>query len=116
MFADVPEERAASAYVVRSTAAGFWRPGQGALLAAYVEPWFPAATATAARRGPAVTDAVIWAGFPWHDVAEPTLHLAEAAAADPATTTVARRRLSDQIDEYRRALRIRATATPPAPA
>ena len=110
MFADVPEAQAASAYVVRSTAAGFWRPEQGALLGPYVEPWFPAACLTSARRGPAVTDAVIWAGFPWHDVAERTLHLAEAAAADPATTAVARRRLSDQIDEYRRALHIRAVA------
>ncbi|MDA8436668.1 MAG: hypothetical protein M0Z98_11870, partial [Actinomycetales bacterium] len=81
-----------------------------ALLGPYVEPWFPAACLTSARRGPAVTDALIWAGFPWHDVAERTLHLAEAAAADPATTAVARRRLSDQIDEYRRALHIRAVA------
>jgi aminopeptidase N len=108
MFDDVPEEQAASAYVVRATAAGFWRPEQRDLLAPYVEPWFPAARATAARRGSAVNDAIVWAGFPWHDVDEATLRLAEAAVADTATTAMTRRRLSDQIDEYRRALRIRA--------
>jgi aminopeptidase N len=99
-----------SSYVVGAVCGGFWQPEQVDLLEPYVAPWFPAARDLSERRGASVASAVVWSGFPWHVVDDDTLALAEAVMADPATTPAARRRFGDQVDEYRRALRIRRRA------
>ncbi len=99
-----------SSYVVGAVCGGFWQPEQVELLEQYVAPWFPAARDLSERRGASVASAVVWSGFPWHVVDDDTLALAEAVMADPATTPAARRRFGDQVDEYRRALRIRRHA------
>ncbi|MEU1789760.1 aminopeptidase N [Streptomyces sparsogenes] len=99
-----------SNYLVTATAGGFWQPEQHSLLAEYVPAYFPAAVAVATRRGPAIADAVARWGFPT-TVDATTLRLGEEclSADDPsaAPSPALRRRLADQIDDLRRALRVR---------
>ncbi|GLV73813.1 aminopeptidase N [Streptomyces hygroscopicus] len=95
-----------SNYLVTATVTGFWQPEHHDVLADYVPRYFPAATALGARRGPAIADTVARFGFPSTVDAE-TLRLGEECLADPDALPALRRRLADQIDDLRRALRVR---------
>ncbi|WP_367135968.1 MULTISPECIES: aminopeptidase N [Streptomyces] len=96
-----------SNYLFTATAQGFWQPEQHALVRPYLDRYYPAALALAARRGPALATAAGAAGFPRTLVEQRTLDLGEEclAAADPIPAL--RRRLTDELDDLRRALRIR---------
>ncbi|WP_062211325.1 aminopeptidase N [Streptomyces sp. NBRC 109706] len=96
-----------SNYLFAATAEGFWHPEQRELLEPYVERYFPAATALAARRGHALTMTVGYEGFPTPFTDRRTLELGEDCLAGDITPAL-RRRLVDQLDDLRRALRVRA--------
>ncbi|MEU5420498.1 aminopeptidase N [Streptomyces sp. NPDC020667] len=100
-----------SNYLFIATAQGFWQPEQLDLLRPYRDRYFPAATALATRRGPALADATGRHGFPHPFVDTDTLHLGQECLATTAPTPALRRKLTDQIDDLRRALTIR-TARP----
>ncbi|WP_432251956.1 aminopeptidase N [Streptomyces sp. HNM1019] len=95
-----------SNYLVTATAAGFWQPEHHDVLADYVPRYFPAAVALGARRGPAIANSVARFGFPSTVDAE-TLRLGEECLGAPDAIPTLRRRLADQIDDLRRALRVR---------
>jgi len=97
-----------STYLVSATAKGFWQPEQRELLAPFVDRYFAAAVEVAARRGAPVAAAVGTAGFPLHVVDEATLLAGEKCLADGAPTAALRRALADQLDDLRRALRVRS--------
>ncbi|WKX69776.1 aminopeptidase N [Streptomyces sp. XD-27] len=102
-----------SNYLVTATADGFWQPEQHDLLRGYLPRYFPAAVALADRRGPAIAEAVGRYGFPTGADPE-TLRLGEECLRDTDLLPALRRRLADQLDDVRRALRAReaTTATP----
>ncbi|MDT3399106.1 aminopeptidase N [Streptomyces sp. B1866] len=95
-----------SNYLFTATAAGFWQPEQHALLTDYVPRYFPSAVALAARRGPAIAAALARFGFPTTVDGE-TLRLAEECLAGAGTLPALHRGLADQVDDVRRALRVR---------
>ncbi|MGW2324603.1 aminopeptidase N [Streptomyces sp. NPDC001700] len=103
-------ETGLSTYLVTATATGFWQPEHHGLLADYVPRFFTDATATAARRGPAIAGALVRYGFPT-TVDATTLRLGEECLATPNLLPALRRRLEDQLDDLRRALRVRLDAT-----
>ncbi|OKI05303.1 aminopeptidase N [Streptomyces sp. CB02923] len=96
-----------SNYLFNATAAGFWAPEQLDLVRPYAGRYFPAAVALAARRGPALADSVGRYAFPTPFVDTTTLQLGDEClrTADPAPAL--RRKLVDQLDDLRRALRVR---------
>ncbi len=95
-----------SAHLVGAAADGFWHPEQREVLADYLPRYYPDAAAAAARRGPAISDAVARRGFPGTEVTPPALALGRAALDDPTLTPALRRALTDQVDDLARALRI----------
>ncbi|HYO31551.1 MAG TPA: aminopeptidase N [Nocardioidaceae bacterium] len=97
-----------STYLVTATARGFWQPEQRVLLAPYVARYFPAAVDVAERRGPAVAQAVVRAGFPRHAVDPSTLQEGMDCLAGAGPTPALRRALTDQVDDLSRALRVRS--------
>ncbi|MER0245889.1 aminopeptidase N [Streptomyces sp. HSW2009] len=99
-----------SAYLVTATAEGFWQAEQHELLSGYVARYFPAATAVAARRGPAIAQAVGRFGFPHHAVDAETVRLGDECLRDADPTPALRRRLVDELDDLRRAVRVREAA------
>ncbi|MFG2191078.1 aminopeptidase N [Streptomyces sp. NPDC048639] len=98
-----------SAYLVTATAQGFWQPEQHHLLRDFVPRYFPAAVAASARRGAAIGDALARYAFPAHAVDAQTLRLGEECLRDDEPIPALRRRLADQLDDLRRALRVRTT-------
>ena len=98
-------EREVSTYLVQATASGFWRPEHADLLTPFVSRWFPAAVAVTTRRGASVASAI---GFPFHTVEQSTLE-AGLTCLDGNPPAPLRRQLVDQLDDYRRALRVRAS-------
>jgi len=100
------ETAAQSNYLVTATATGFWQPEHHDPLTDYVPRYFTAAATTAARRGPAVADTIARFGFPTTADAR-TLRLGEECLATPGLLPALRRRLEDQLDDLRRALRVR---------
>lgn len=96
-----------SNYLFNATAAGFWAPEQLDLVRPYAARYFPDAVALAARRGPALAESAGRLAFPTPLVDTATLHLTEEClrTADPAPAL--RRKLADQLDDLRRALRVR---------
>lgn len=100
-----------SNYLFNATAQGFWQPEQLDLVREYVPRYFPAAVAVAARRGPALGDAAGRHAFPATVVEPQVLDLGEeclrTGASEPAPTPALRRSLADQLDDLRRALRVR---------
>ena len=108
MFGDGREGDALSTYLVSATAGGFWQAEQRALLAPFVGRYFTAAVEVAARRGPSVATAVGRTGFPLHIVDADTLRAGEQCLADGGVTGALRRALADQLDDLRRALRVRS--------
>ncbi|MEW2548766.1 aminopeptidase N [Streptomyces sp. NPDC047002] len=100
-----------SNYLFTAVAQGFWQPEQADLVADFVPRYFPAAVALAARRGPAIAAAAGRYAFPAHAVDENTLRLGTACLEGDDVHPALRRKLVDQLDDLRRALRVRETST-----
>ncbi|MFY1676445.1 MULTISPECIES: aminopeptidase N [unclassified Streptomyces] len=96
-----------SNYLVIASAQGFWQPEQADLVRDYVPRFFPAAVAVAARRGPAIAEAVGRWAFPAHAVDPDTLRLGRECLEGADVLPALRRKLADQLDDLARALRIR---------
>ncbi|WP_030677412.1 aminopeptidase N [Streptomyces rimosus] len=96
-----------SNYLFNATAAGFWAPEQLDLVRPYAGRYFPAAVALAARRGPALAESAGRYAFPTPLVDTTTLHLGEECLRTAGPTPALRRKLVDQLDDLRRALRVR---------
>ncbi|MFF5896506.1 aminopeptidase N [Streptomyces argenteolus] len=96
-----------SNYLFTATAQGFWQPEQSDLLTDYVARYYPDATALADRRGPAMAEAAGRYAFPAHAIDADSLRLGTATLDDPALTPALRRKLTDQLDDLRRALAVR---------
>lgn len=96
-----------SGYLLSATAQGFWHPEQAALLAGYLPRYFPAVLATA-RCDAARARELARHGFPGHAVDAGTLLAGEQCLPDGAAAAGLRRLLADQLDDLRRALRVRA--------
>ncbi|AJT67782.2 Aminopeptidase N [Streptomyces lydicus] len=102
------DDRAAlSNYLFTATATGFWAPEQHDLLTPYVARYFDETPALAARRGPALADAAGRYAFPVTHIDHDTLRLGDACLADGNPTPALRRKLIDQLDDLRRALKVR---------
>ncbi|MFH8793168.1 aminopeptidase N [Streptomyces sp. NPDC017941] len=99
-----------SNYLFTATAQGFWQPGQDALVRTYVPRFFEDAVALAERRGPAMAEAAGRHAFPGCAVDEETLRLGERCLERADVLPALRRRLVDQLDDLRRALRVRGGA------
>ncbi|MFH8516086.1 aminopeptidase N [Streptomyces gelaticus] len=98
-----------SNYLFTATAQGFWQPEQVDLVRSYVPRYYPEATRLAARRGPAIADAAGRYAYPAYAVDTDNLNLGEQALKDKALIPALHRRLTDQIDDLRRALTVRNT-------
>ncbi|MFD7435220.1 aminopeptidase N [Streptomyces sp. NPDC059861] len=96
-----------SNYLFTATAQGFWQPEQADLVREYVPRYYEDAVALAARRGPAIAEAVGNWAFPAHAVDTETLRLGEECLRDAEPVPALRRRLADQLDDLARALRVR---------
>jgi aminopeptidase N len=96
-----------SNYLFSATAQGFWQPEQADLVHTYVPRYYPEATALAARRGPAIAEAAGRYAFPHYAIDTDNLHHGEQALNDPTLIPALHRKLTDQIDDLRRALAVR---------
>ncbi|MEU3373645.1 aminopeptidase N [Streptomyces sp. NPDC006660] len=96
-----------SNYLFTATAQGFWQPEQADLLAPYVARYYEDAVPFAARRGPAMAKAAGRYAFPMSAVEQENLRLGEACLTRADLTPALRRGLTDQLDDLRRALRVR---------
>ncbi|MFC8674492.1 aminopeptidase N [Streptomyces griseorubiginosus] len=96
-----------SNYLFTATAQGFWQPEQADLVRQYVPCYYDDAVALAARRGPAIADAVGRWAFPDYAIDEDTLRLGETCLRDADPIPALRRKLTDQLDDLGRALRVR---------
>ncbi|GHH35077.1 aminopeptidase N [Streptomyces candidus] len=98
-----------SNYLFAATAQGFWQPEQADLLQPYAVAYYPAATALASRRGPAIAEAAGRYAFPAYEVTKEALALGEKHLDDADLTPALRRKLVDQLDDLRRALAVRSS-------
>ncbi|WP_328746543.1 aminopeptidase N [Streptomyces sp. NBC_00285] len=96
-----------SNYLFTATAQGFWQPEQTELVQQYVPRYYDDAVALATRRGPAIADAAGRWAFPDHAIDADNLALGEACLRDADLTPALRRKLTDQLDDLARALRVR---------
>ncbi|MEU7277792.1 aminopeptidase N [Streptomyces sp. NPDC045431] len=96
-----------SNYLFTATAKGFWQPEQAELVREYVPRFYPDAIALADRRGPAIAEAAGRFAFPAHAVDAENLRLGEETLATGTMIPALRRQLADQLDDLRRALRVR---------
>ncbi|MFJ9828351.1 aminopeptidase N [Streptomyces sp. NPDC101160] len=96
-----------SNYLFTATASGFWKPEQAELVRDYVARYYPAAVAMAGRRGPAMAEAAGRSAFPHHAVDADSLALGERHLAEDDMIPALHRKLVDQLDDLRRALRVR---------
>jgi aminopeptidase N len=96
-----------SNYLFTATAQGFWQPEQADLVRAYVPRFYEDAVAVAARRGPAIAEAVGRWAFPAHAVDAENLRLGERCLTEGEPIPALRRKLVDQLDDLGRALRVR---------
>ncbi|MDH6626994.1 aminopeptidase N [Streptomyces sp. LBL] len=96
-----------SNYLFTATAQGFWQPEQADLVREYVPRYYQDAVAVAARRGPAIADAAGRWAFPAYAVDTDTLRLGEECLRDADPIPALRRKLTDQLDDLERALRVR---------
>ncbi|MFI7327106.1 aminopeptidase N [Streptomyces rubiginosohelvolus] len=100
-----------SNYLFTATAQGFWQPGQEELTGDYVSRFYPDAIALAARRGPAIAEAAGRHAFPAYAIDAGSLATGTRALEDPELIPALRRKLVDQLDDLRRALAVRTSAT-----
>ncbi|WP_306322241.1 MULTISPECIES: aminopeptidase N [unclassified Streptomyces] len=98
-----------SNYLFTATAQGFWQPEQTDLLRHYVPRYFTDATALAARRGPAIAEAAGRHAFPIYAIDPETLHTGTHHLTTTPPTPALHRKLTDQLDDLRRALKVRGT-------
>ncbi|MBW1604636.1 aminopeptidase N [Streptomyces sp. JJ66] len=99
-----------SNYLFAATAQGFWPAEHAELVRPYAERYFAAAVELAARRGPSLAHFAAVDAFP-RVLAEPAvLELGERCLARPDVLPALRRPLADQLDDLRRALRVRERA------
>ncbi|MFF8605259.1 aminopeptidase N [Streptomyces sp. NPDC015346] len=96
-----------SNYLFTATAQGFWQPEQAELVREYVPRFYPAAIALGARRGPAMAEAAGRYAFPAYAVDAASLSLGETHLNENAMIPALHRKLADQLDDLRRALRVR---------
>ncbi|WP_130799745.1 aminopeptidase N [Streptomyces otsuchiensis] len=96
-----------SNYLFIATAQGFWHPEQRELLVPYAERYFADVVPLAVRRGHSITVSASRYAFPRGLGDEATLRRGEAVLSDPAVTQALHRGLTDQLDDLRRALRVR---------
>ncbi|MFF5972669.1 aminopeptidase N [Streptomyces sp. NPDC012769] len=96
-----------SNYLFTATAQGFWQPEQSELVAPYVARFYPAAVALAERRGPAMAEAAGRWAFPSYAVDAESLALGERHLAQDDMIPALHRKLTDQLDDLRRALKVR---------
>ncbi|MEU7165134.1 aminopeptidase N [Streptomyces morookaense] len=96
-----------SNYLFTATAQGFWQPEQLDLVRPFRARYYPAAVALAARRGAALAEAAGRHAFPLTLVEEETVRLGEECLREADPAPALRRKLVDQLDDLRRALRIR---------
>ncbi|MFI9120812.1 aminopeptidase N [Streptomyces bikiniensis] len=96
-----------SNYLFTATAQGFWQPEQADLVREYVPRFYEAAVALGDRRGPAMAEAAGRHAFPAHAVDADSLALGERHLADTPMIPALRRKLVDQLDDLRRALKVR---------
>ncbi|MFC7216644.1 aminopeptidase N [Streptomyces polyrhachis] len=100
---------ALSNYLFTATAQGFWQPEHQHLTAAYVPRYYTDAATLAERRGPAMAEAAGRHAFPLPHVDHATLDLGDTTLRDTTPTPALHRKLADQLDDLRRALRVRDT-------
>ncbi|MFE0785755.1 aminopeptidase N [Streptomyces mutabilis] len=100
-----------SNYLFTATAQGFWQPEQADLVRDYVPRYYAESVAVAARRGPAIAEAAGRWAFPAHAVDTDTLRLGRQCLSDADPIPALRRKLTDQLDDLARALRVREAAT-----
>ncbi|MFE7571115.1 aminopeptidase N [Streptomyces sp. NPDC057539] len=96
-----------SNYLFTATAQGFWQPEQATLVREYVPRYYTDAVALADRRGPAIADAAGRYAFPVYAVDEESLDLGRTCLDTAEMIPALRRKLVDQLDDLRRALRVR---------
>ncbi|KUL63723.1 MULTISPECIES: aminopeptidase N [unclassified Streptomyces] len=96
-----------SNYLLKATAQGFWQPEQADFVREYVPRYYEDAVAVAARRGTAIAAVIGGFAFPAPLVDAETLRLGERCLRDTDPTPALRRRLTDQLDDLARALRVR---------
>ncbi|MER6627091.1 aminopeptidase N [Streptomyces sp. NPDC000987] len=96
-----------SNYLFTATAQGFWQPEQADLVRAYVPRYYDDAVTVAARRGPAIAAAAGRFAFPAHAVDAENLRLGEECLREADPVPALRRRLTDELDDLARALRVR---------
>ncbi|MHC3468685.1 aminopeptidase N [Streptomyces sp. 7R007] len=96
-----------SNYLFTATAQGFWQPEQAELVGEYVERYYADAVAVAARRGPAIAEAVGRYAFPHYAVDADHLRRGETCLREADPIPSLRRKLVDQLDDLARALRVR---------
>ncbi|MFI0985326.1 aminopeptidase N [Streptomyces exfoliatus] len=96
-----------SNYLFTATAQGFWQPEQTALVSAYVPRFYEAAVALGDRRGPAMAEAAGRYAFPTYAIDPESLSLGERHLNDDTMIPALHRKLVDQLDDLRRALRVR---------
>ncbi|MCX4551724.1 aminopeptidase N [Streptomyces sp. NBC_01387] len=96
-----------SNYLFTATAQGFWQPEQTDLLSTYVPRYYQDAVTLADRRGPAIAEAAGRYGFPAYDITPQALDHGQTCLRDADMIPALRRKLTDQLDDLRRALDIR---------
>ncbi|GAB3981066.1 aminopeptidase N [Actinoallomurus acanthiterrae] len=97
---------ALSNHLLTATAQGFWQPARAELTAGFIERYF-AELPAAGERGPAVARALGRDLFPAHAATPATVRAAEKCLAREDLTIPLRRALADELDDLRRALRVR---------
>jgi aminopeptidase N len=104
----VSTDTSLSPYVVRAMLQGFWQPEQADLLADYLPRYFTELPDIAVRRDSAEMDRVLGlSGFPGYAVTADVVTLAGRLLTDVRLGPGLARHVSDQLDETRRALRVR---------
>jgi aminopeptidase N len=88
------------------SAQGFWQPAQAELTAGFVERYF-ADVPAAGKRGPAMARVFGRDLFPVHAATLDTERAAEKCLNREDLTAALRRALADQLDDLRRAVRVR---------
>ncbi|MEU5217850.1 aminopeptidase N [Streptomyces sp. NPDC020807] len=96
-----------SNYLFTATALGFWQPEHADLVRDYIPRFYEDAAALGARRGPAMAEAAGRYAFPSYAIDEASLTLGESHLAGDKVIPALHRKLVDQLDDLRRALKVR---------